>query len=156
MFALVVGVGLLVAWVVGAGGTEIAQIGETAPDFTAELIDGGEVTLSELEGPVVLNFWASWCLPCRAEIPDISAYAEANPEVTVLGVAVEDVEEAAREFAAEIDASYPLALGTSEIESAYPRLGLPATYVLDHELTVVQIYNGVVTTETLEDLVQRS
>ncbi|HEX9847747.1 MAG TPA: TlpA disulfide reductase family protein [Acidimicrobiia bacterium] len=146
-----VGVGLLAAWIVGSAPT-VATIGEQAPDFTVELIEGGTFTLSEVDKPVLLNFWASWCVPCRTEIPDISAFADANPQIQVIGIAVEDVESAAREFAAEIGASYPLALGTTEVEDSYPRLGLPVTYVLDENGVVTDIFNGIVNQEVLGEL----
>jgi thiol-disulfide isomerase/thioredoxin len=102
---------------------------------------------------VVVNLWASWCAPCRTEIPDISAYADANPEVDVIGVAVRDVEGDARAFADGIGASYPLALGTPQVEDAYPSIGLPATYVIDADGVVVEVVNGVVDEEMLEQLV---
>lgn len=151
---LVVGIGLAVAWALDPGTPETAEVGRPAPDFTVEVIEGGEFTLSDARGrPVVLNFWASWCAPCRTEIPDISAFAESNPGVQVIGVAVEDAEVAARDFAAEIGASYPLALGTQHVEDAYPRLGLPVTYVIDENGIVSEIFNGIVNEATLTDLV---
>lgn len=132
----------------------MAAVGGEAPDFTVELIEGGTFTLSESRGrPVVVNLWASWCAPCRTEIPDISAYADANPEVDVIGVAVRDVEGDARAFADGIGASYPLALGTPQVEDAYPSIGLPATYVIDADGVVVEVVNGVVDEEMLEQLV---
>lgn len=149
--------GLVVAWIIRSAPTEVAVVGSPAPDFTVEVIGGGEFTLSEAAGtPVVLNFWASWCEPCRSEIPDITTFAEANPGITVIGVAVEDVDEASREFAAEIAAGYPLALGTTEVEDAYPRLGLPVTYVIDADGTVTEVFNGIVDENVLLDLVQTS
>lgn len=155
MFLAVIAIGLVVAWIVRSAPTEVAKVGSDAPDFTVELIDGGTFTLSEALGsPVVLNFWASWCEPCRTEIPDITTFAEANPEVTVIGVAVEDVEDASREFATEIDAGYPLGLGTTEVEEAYPRLGLPVTYIIDAGGTVTEVVNGIVDENVLLDLVQ--
>lgn len=151
---MVVAIGLAVGWIVDSLDDEVAEVGEPAPDFTVELIDGGTLTLSETRGrQVVLNFWASWCTPCREEIPAISVFADANPEVAVVGVAVRDTEEASRQFAAEVDASYPLALGTDEVEDAYPSFGLPYTVIIDTEGRVEQIYDGIVDQYVLDDLV---
>lgn len=144
--------GLGVAWLFR--GSEAAAVGKPAPDFTVELMDGGDFTLSESLGrPVVLNFWASWCVPCRTEIPDISAFADANPGIEVIGVAVDDAPDASREFAEQVDASYPLALGTPSVEEAYPRLGMPVTYIIDEEGTIADVVNGLVDEEILTDLV---
>lgn len=151
-----VGVGLTIAWIAGAGPDQVATVGEPAPDFTVEVIEGGEFTLSDSDVPVVINFWASWCLPCREEIPEISAFATANPGVQVIGVAIRDVATSARQFADEIGASYPLALGNAHIEEAYPVLGLPATYVIDAEGNVSELYNGIVDQEILAGLVAGS
>lgn len=147
--------GLVVGWVARGGEVEVAQIGRPAPDFTVPVIGGDSFTLSEHVGsePVVLNLWASWCIPCRVEIPEISAFAEANPGVKVIGVAVEDTRRDAEAFAAEINAAYDLAFGDAAFEAAYPRLGLPATYIIDRNGIVVEVFNGMVTEELLEDLV---
>lgn len=154
VFLAVVGVGLLIGWLFRTTPGDAAEIGARAPDFTVEVIDGGTFTLSAAQGrPVVLNFWASWCNPCREEIPAISAYADANPDVTVIGVAVKDVDEDSREFASQIGASYPLAYGTVEIEDTYPLLGLPGTYIIDPEGVVTDIHNGIIDAATLTDLV---
>lgn len=153
VFVLVLAVGLLIGWIVRSGPAEVAELNQPAPDFTVEMIEGGEFTLSETRGqPVVLNLWASWCAPCRAEIPEISAFADSNPDVQVIGVAVRDTEQASRAFAEEMRPSYPLALGTQGVEDAYPNFGLPATYVIDEEGVVTEIFNGVVDEEILTEL----
>jgi thiol-disulfide isomerase/thioredoxin len=155
VFVLVIAVGLALGWLFRDGSAaEAAAMGEPAPDFTVQVITGGTFTLSESKGrPVVLNFWASWCAPCETEIPAISTFADDNPGVQVIGVAVEDVETSSREFAARVEASYPLALGTDEIEESYPRIGLPVTYIIDADGVVTEVLNGIVSAELLTDLV---
>lgn len=133
----------------------MATLGGPAPEFVVPIIGGGQFDLADHiggNGPVVINQWASWCTPCREEIPDISAFADANPNVTVVGVAVEDSESQATAFAEEINATYELALGDPQFEDAYPRLGLPVTYVIDSSGTVVEIFNGIVDEEILVEL----
>lgn len=158
VFAVVLLAGLAVGWVLDSNsGSDVASIGEKAPDFTVTLIGGGTFTLSEQlstdDRPVVLNLWASWCGPCRIETPDISAFAEDNPQVKVIGVAVEDTEAGATQFAADFAPSYDLAFGTQEFEDAYPRLGLPATYIIGADGVVEELWNGIVTEDVLEELV---
>lgn len=120
------------------------------------MIDGTSFSLSEhleLDGrPVVLNLWASWCLPCRTEIPEISAFADDNPDFRVLGVAVDDSEASATDFARRIGATYEMAIGDAEFESAYPRLGLPVTYFIDSSGTVTDVFNGILNEATLVEL----
>ena len=146
-------VGLAAGWLFSSQPVEVAAIGSPAPDFTVPVIDGDDFSLSDARGSkVVLNFWASWCGPCREEIPAISAFASANPDITVIGVAVEDTENAATDFAREIDASYPLMIGDRAVEDAYPRLGLPVTYIIDERGVVTDVFNGIVNEETLTDL----
>jgi len=155
VFVAIVAVGLLVGWLIGFGDAAVAEMGAPAPDFDVELIDGGSFALSDTSGTtVVINLWASWCLPCRDEIPAISAYANENPEITVVGIAVDDPAEAdTRAFAAEVGATYPLALDTDDVTDKYPHFGLPATYVLDSEGVVRAFHNGVVDDATLTALV---
>ena len=152
----VIVVGLAIGWALQDRTVDEARIGQPAPDFEVNVIDGGTFSLSEhLESdgrPLVLNLWASWCLPCRTEIPEISAFAENNPDHRVLGVAVDDTETAATDFARSIGASYDLAIGDSEFEAAYPRIGLPVTYFIDSSGTVTDVFNGILNEATLVDL----
>ena len=155
MFIGVVVVGLAVAWAVGDRSV-IAQVGEPAPDFTVDLLEGGTFALSdhiaEDGRPLVINLWASWCAPCRKEMPDLSAFAGGHPEIAVVGVAVEDPLDDARAFGAEIDPGYALAYGDEAFEASYHNFGLPVTYVLDADGDVTEVFNGILTPETLEEL----
>ena len=102
--------------------------------------------------PLVLNLWASWCLPCREEIPDLSAFAADNPGIAVIGVAVEDRLEDSQVFAAEMDPSYPLAFGNTAFGESYPNFGLPVTYFLDQDGEILEIFNGILTAGALAEL----
>jgi thiol-disulfide isomerase/thioredoxin len=149
VFVGIVVAGLLAAWAFGDSGDS-----DAAPDFTVELLDGGSFTLSEHladDGrPLILNLWASWCGPCRAEMPDIDAYALAHPELAVLGVAVEDVLAKALEFAEEVQVSYPLGFDEGDFRELYPSIGLPATYFIDPDGTIAGVINGIVTEDSLD------
>ena len=131
--------------------------GETAPDFSIELFDGTRFTLSDHlrdDGrPVVLNLWASWCAPCRAEMPALDAAAAANPGVLFIGIAVEDDPTAAEDFAEEIGVSYLLGVDEADrVSRRYPSPGLPATYFISSEGTLSQTVYGQVTEVQLETL----
>ena len=155
VFVVVLAAGLAIAWAFD-GPAEVAQAGEPAPDFTVDLLDDGSFSLAAHVAddgrPLVLNLWASWCAPCREEIPDLSAFAEANPGIAVLGVAVEDRLEDARAFAAEMAPAYPLGFADEAFDEAYPNFGLPVTYFLDEDGVVTDVYNGVLTSETLAEI----
>jgi cytochrome c biogenesis protein CcmG/thiol:disulfide interchange protein DsbE len=150
-------IGLVVAWVVPSGDVEIAEVGRPAPDFTVSLLSGGTFTLSEQlaadNRPIVLNLWASWCIPCRTETPDISAFAVANPDVKVIGVAVEDTETAARAFAEEFAPSYDLGFADDAFEAAYPNFGLPVTYIIGANGVIQDVFHGIVDQAILGDMV---
>lgn len=134
-----------------------ALAGQAAPDLQLTLFDGTPFSLAEhfaRDGrPVMLNFWASWCAPCRAEMPEFDALSRAKPELLVLGVAVQDTEAEARAFAESLSISYPLAHDPDgEAESAYPFLGLPTTWLIHGDGVIVRQIQGIVNGEFLEQL----
>lgn len=132
-----------------------ALAGQPAPEMSFPLFGGGVFVLSEHlaeDGrPLVLNLWASWCTPCRREIPEFSAAAAANPGAAFAGAAVEDVWSAARDFAAEIGASYPLGYDENgSVTENYPFMGLPVTYLIAADGTVARQVNGQLNADTLQ------
>lgn len=129
--------------------------GEPAPDFSFPLFDGTRFDVrrhvAEDGRPLVLNIWASWCGPCRNEIPAVSRVADDNPQVAFVGVAANDRFSDAQRFAAEIGASYPLGIeDTRPTAEVYPFVGLPTTYLIDERGTVVRQIQGEVTAAVLQ------
>jgi thiol-disulfide isomerase/thioredoxin len=137
------------------------QNGEPAPDFSIELIDGTTFRLSDHladDGrPVVLNLWASWCNPCREEMPEFDAASKTHTDVFFIGVAVEDNPTDAAAFAAEIGVSYPLAIDDAErVSRRYPSPGLPATFFISSEGGIVRTIFGGMDEETLTQAIAES
>ncbi len=127
---------------------------DAAPDFSVRTHDGGAFTLSkhlaEDGRPVILNLWASWCFPCREEMPAIDRFAAANPDVMVVGVSVQDDATAAADFADELGVSYTIGFDEKdEVNVEYRPLGLPATFFISSEGIIVKRIFGGVTEESL-------
>jgi cytochrome c biogenesis protein CcmG/thiol:disulfide interchange protein DsbE len=122
------------------------QVGEPAPDFTLPLFDGGELTLSELQGKVVvINFWASWCDPCRDEAPALErVWREYRDRgVVFIGVNYVDVESEARKYMEEFDITYPNGPDIGQrIARAYRIRGVPETFFVDREGKIAPVFQG--------------
>ena len=149
------GLGLLVllafAFFSPSGGRP--QQGDPAPDFSLALFDGSEMYLSDLRGQVVvLNFWSSWCGPCREEAPDLQKIWEIYEDkgVAVLGVSYKDAEDASRAFVEEFGLTYPNGADLKgKVSRAYGITGVPETFVIDAEGKVAWFYMGQVTADEL-------
>lgn len=127
-----------------------------AVEFRVPAIGGGTLTLSNaLAGgkPVVLNLWASWCIPCREEMPDIERVAAIHPGIAFLGVAVQDKEPAAQAFAEEANVTFPLGMDDGSVIAAYSTVGLPTTWFIDRTGVVVGKQLGGMTSAELSNRV---
>lgn len=131
-------------------------LGKPAPSFELPLLDGGTITSEELVGePYIVNFWASWCVPCRDEAPILQAFHErwADDGVQLLGVVYQDTESKAAEFRDEFGLTFPQALdpgGRTAIDHGV--FGIPETYVVDQRGIVMAKLIGAVGPTTLDDV----
>ncbi len=146
--ALVVAIGALFAWrelggddapttilEAGEAALEVA-VGEPVPDFQLDTPHGDTLRLSDYRGQaVVLNFWATWCAPCRAEMPELQAVHDqyaASGALTVIGVDELEPPEAVIAFTEELDLTFPMALDRDgELAQVFGLIGLPGTFFID-------------------------
>ena len=119
----------------------------TVPTFTARDLDGREVSSSAWHGKVVIvNFWATWCGPCRAEIPDLVALQEKyRDQLQVIGISEDEgPAEGVKQFAAQHKINYPVVMTTPEIRQLFPGVSaLPTSFILDRESRLVQKHVGM-------------
>lgn len=122
-------------------------IGEPAPPLAITTFDGETVALADLRGRgVVINFWASWCEPCRVETPLLQdAWQAHQGEITLIGVNMQDSEAAARAFLAEFGVSYPNGPDTARWGRQFGVSGLPATFFIDPDGIIRSAVLGPIT-----------
>ena len=125
-------------------------------EFTLEDMNGNDVAFESLEGKVVLlNFWATWCGPCKIEIPWFVELAEQYRDdgLVVLGLSVDDTADKIQAFAAEYNVTYPMlvGLGREDFQEAYgPIWGIPMTFFIDREGMLCRTHAGIATRDEFE------
>lgn len=134
--------------------------GELAPDFELRTLDNTPIRLSELRGQkVIVNLWATWCPPCRAEMPDMQEFYEQEKEngVTILGVNLIETEqgpESVDAFLKEYGITFPVVLDQGKhISQQYQAISIPTSYVIDTEGVVQYKMIGPLTKEMMEKMI---
>lgn len=128
------------------------RTGDVAPDDQLLLLDGGFATFADYAGaPVVVNFFASWCEPCKAELPDFAAVdAELGDEVTFVGINVRDGEDDARRLLEETGVGFAVARDPSgSLSEAFGVVNMPSTFFLDAEGRIVSSHPGTLSADEL-------
>jgi len=149
-----------VVWAGGAGLlTPALRVGDRAPDFSLADLNGEPVRLSDYAGrPVIVNFWASWCVPCVEEFPLLAAALDehADDGLAVIGIVYRDRSEAARAFADQMGADWPLAMDPGEaVARAYGVYGPPESWLIAPDGTVFHRQIGPYSAEELETQLAR-
>ncbi len=137
---------------IDSGGQAIApEIGAFAPAWSASTLTG-TLDLASLRGtPVVLNFWATWCIPCRVEMPDLQAFHEAHPAVRVVAINLGEARAAVVDWAAQFGLTFDVALDSDQsIATRYRLRGQPSTYVVSPGGVITSIFYGPTTRSALE------
>ncbi len=143
----------LLAFLACGGTTVPAEVvlGSEAPDFELTALDGTTVDSLSLAGrPVVINFWATWCMPCRKEIPELRQLA-AESEVQVVGIALDEGgAESVRPFVEEHGIDYLVLLGNQKVFKRFNGYTIPYTLLLGADREILGIYRGPTTREAIE------
>ena len=152
---LILVAGIVLAWAGGSGLlTPALRVGDRAPGFSLADLDGRPVHLADYAGqPVLVNFWASWCLPCVDEFPllDAALAAYTDEGLVVLGIVYRDRSEAARTFAEQFGAGWPMAMDPGEtVARAYGVFGPPESWIIGRDGRVVSRRIGPYSATELE------
>lgn len=141
----------------GEGKTSSPRVGFAAPDFELLDLSGKPVRLSDLRGsPVIINFWATWCNPCRIEMPLIEATAKENPGIVVLGINADESKRVVQPYVEKIGLTFPILLDPgSKVEDMYQIQGLPTSFFLDKDGVIRAVQIGILSDGKLSENLEK-
>ena len=129
------------------------RVGGEAPDFRLKNLHGETLDLDDAQGKIViLNFWATWCGPCRVEMPHFQALHENRDDVAVMAVNFDESPEKVEAFVTELDLTFDILLDPgAKVQEQYQIRGYPTTYILDETGTIQVVHIGVLTEKQITD-----
>ena len=134
--------------------------GKQAPDFALKDLQGKQVKLSDFRGKaVLLNFWATWCGPCKVEMPwFVELQKQYGPQgLEIVGVALDDSgKDEIQKFAKDMGVNYTILQGQDDVGDAYGAVGLPTTYYIDRTGTIIDSASGLVSRGEIEENIKKS
>ena len=133
------------------------EVGMQAPDFTLQNMNEQEVSLSDYKGKkIFLNFWASWCPPCRQEMPDMQKlHEEYGEELVILAVNIGEGKSTAANFMMQNDLNFPVLLDTDKSTAQdYLVRGIPSSYFLDEDGIIINKVVGALSYERMLELTE--
>lgn len=131
---------------------------QNAPSFTLQKMNGEDFILKKKTGKwILLDFWGTWCAPCRAEHPDLQkfyeSYAKSNPNFEILTIACRDKKEKVTEYMNKMSYNFPVAMSDNKIENIYPVEGYPAKFLITPEGNFVKVNYGVEWVRFIKDFI---
>ena len=140
------------------GWGQVSLTNKTAPDFELETLEGKKAKLSDYRGKkVILNFWASWCPPCREEMPEFQRiYSENKDKLVVVGVNLQENRENAEAFIEKLGIAFPILLDpNSQVKDMYNVFTQPVTYFIDESGKIVDKKFGPLTSEEIDEKIAK-
>ena len=141
-----------------AAETEVSSESKYAQDFTLTTLQGEQVSLSDYKGKIViLNFWTSWCGPCKEEMPHMQSFSEKHPDVAMLAVNLTSMDlglDAVKQFVEDYRLTFPILLDEADaVGKAYNILTIPTSYIIDREGRVFKEVIGPMDETMMEELI---